>query len=350
MDYFDVLKKAWNITWRYKALWVLGLFAGAASGGGGGGTGFNSSTGGGDFTGTGAELDQVYSQVARGVQDNIVLIAIAVGLMVIIGLAFWVLSIAAQGGLVYGANEAAEGRRPALGAAWGVGFRRWGRVFMIGFVLALPILAVIAVLVAIFTAAGIGGALTGDQGLAVAIGGACLLLPLLLVLIAVGSVILGIVFQLALRYGVVGDVTFGQAIKRGWADLWGKRGAFIFWLVMLLPGFAYGVVTLIIMLPFIVGGFALIIAEQYLIGLLLLFAMILVMLVPGAIYGTFISSAWTVFFRRMTGMEEGPAPAVVAPPQYAAVPEPPASQPYPGGYEAPPAPGGTLPPPPSAGD
>jgi len=29
MDYGDILKRAWRVTWRYKALRVLGFFAGS---------------------------------------------------------------------------------------------------------------------------------------------------------------------------------------------------------------------------------------------------------------------------------------------------------------------------------
>ena len=334
VDYFDVLKKAWNITWRYKALWVLGLFAGAASGGGGGGSGY--STGSSDYSSAGRQFDRVYEDLMRTVQDNLLLIAVAVGLLMIIGIVLWVLSIAAQGGLVHGANEAAEERRPALGAAWGVGFRRWGRTFMIGFVLALPLLAIVAVMIALIVAVAAGGAMSGDAGIGVVLGGMCLVIPLFLVLIVAASVIIGIVYNLSLRYGVLGDVSFGQAIKRGWGDLWGKRGAFVFWLVMLLPGVAYSIIALVLMLPFIVGSVALIFAGQLLAAALVFVLMILVTLVPGAIYGTFVSSAWTVFFRRMTGMELAP---VQAPPA-SVYPEPPVAP------SAPIAPEGVLPPPP----
>ncbi len=62
------------------------------------------------------------------------------------------------------------------------------------------------------------------------------------------------------------DVTFGQAIKRGWEDLWAKRGAFMMWLVMLLPGFAVSMVMLLFMLPFMLPAIALFVGEQYVIG------------------------------------------------------------------------------------
>jgi hypothetical protein len=43
MGFGDIIKRAWKITWRYRALWVLGLFAGVtgSSGGGGGGGNYN---------------------------------------------------------------------------------------------------------------------------------------------------------------------------------------------------------------------------------------------------------------------------------------------------------------------
>ena len=36
MDYGKVLSRAWEITWRWKALWILGFLAALGRGGGGG--------------------------------------------------------------------------------------------------------------------------------------------------------------------------------------------------------------------------------------------------------------------------------------------------------------------------
>jgi hypothetical protein len=170
-----------------------------------------------------------------------------------------------------------------------------------------------------------GGAALGDEaafGAAMA-GGMCLVLPIFLVLIIAISLIIGIVYQLALRYGVLEDVTFGQAIKRGWDDLWAKRGAFVMYLVMILPGLAAGLVMLVFMLPFMVPAIAFVFAEKYVMAGAMFVLMALAMLLPTAVYGTFISSAWTVFFRQMTG-KEPTAKAVRAPvpqaPYYAQAP------------------------------
>lgn len=326
MDYFDVLKKAWRITWRYKILWVLGLFAGASSSGSSSSNWRSSSD---DFSSGGQQAQQWFA-------DNLAVVIIIVGVLFLVALLFWVLSVAAQGGLVYGANEAAEERTPSLRTAWGVGFSKWGRTFMINLVLGLPVFLIAMVAAGIAIAAGLGGAAIGDRagGLA-ALGGLCFVLPLFVVLIIAVAVVIGIIYPLALRYGVLQNITFGQAIKRGWYDLRAKRGAFVFWLVMLLPGFAMGVLTLLIMAPFFVPAILLFIGEQYAIGVALLVVGGLVLLLPMAIYGTFVSSAWTVFFRKMTGMEAASISAYPAPGAYAPVPPAGYAPPAPPAYESP---------------
>jgi Flp pilus assembly pilin Flp len=159
-------------------------------------------------------------------------------------------------------------------------------------------------------------------------------LPVLGVATIVAGVAAGILTQLALRYGVIYDITFGEAIKRSWDDLWGKKGAFMFWLVMLLPGFAFALAVIVVMMPFLVPGVLLLMRGEYAVGAVLIALMVLAMFLPQAIYSTFVSSAWTVFFRRMTGLEPSPAavraagPPPVAP--YAPVPaEPPSVPPSP---------------------
>jgi hypothetical protein len=312
VDYLEILKKAWQITWRYKMLWVLGLFAGAASGGNGGGnTGYQMQS---------EDIPAVSESFSRWVGDNAVLLVVIAAAAVIIGIVFFVLSIAAQDGLVYGSNEAAEGRTPSLGRAWSTGFGLWGRTFMIGLVLALPIVLIVGFLVAILISAGIGSALTGESGIPLAVGGLCIVLPVSVVLLIAGGIILGIVYQLALRHGVLNGQTFGQAIRSGWNDLWEKKGAFVFWLVMIVPGMVYGIALLVLIVPFAVGAAALGIAGQWVIAGGLFVLLILLMMLPNAIYATFVSTSWTVFFRRMTGMEEtvpvaaAPAFAPPAPP------------------------------------
>ena len=44
MDYGSVLKKGWEITWKNKGLWILGILSGCTSGAGNPTQGFNYTT------------------------------------------------------------------------------------------------------------------------------------------------------------------------------------------------------------------------------------------------------------------------------------------------------------------
>ncbi len=131
MDYGQLISTAWRMTWRYRGLWVVGLFAGSASGSGG--TFFNS--GGGGTTGAESfgdaapglsddQLSEVLAQVSQAVP---VLIAVGVILLVIY-LIFWLLSVACQSAVIAGAGEAATGADVTLGGAWSNGMKAFGRL------------------------------------------------------------------------------------------------------------------------------------------------------------------------------------------------------------------------------
>lgn len=312
MDYFDLLKRAWNITWRYKALWVLGLFAGAIGGGW--------SSGGGSYLTNSDDFGRTGDQFGRWLEGNFGVVLIILGALVIVGVALWILAIAAQGGIAHATNEAAEGRAPALGDAWSVGFGKWGRTFMVQFVLGLPLFAIVLVF-SVVAFASIGGGLVSDNSSAVAAGsvGLCFVAPLLIVVLVAAALIIGIISPVAIRYGVLRDMTFGAAIKQAWNDLWAKKGLFVFWLVMLLPAIAYGVAIAVVVVPVAIAVAFLAMGERYALAALVGLLLMLVLMVPNAIYATFVHSAWTLFFRTLAGLEPvtvAAAPAD-APPVYA---------------------------------
>ena len=359
MDYFGILRRAWELTWKYKALWVLGLFAmsggGSSAPGSGSGYRFGSSDG---FNGM--PYAEEFRRAADWFEANAAVLITVAAFAALFGLVYFILSIAARGGLVHAVNEAEEGRPVALRDSWSVGFRHWGRTFMVGFVAFLPLLVIAIVLIAaivpVFVVTSVGsGVLSGtesiDPGRIAATGGTllCCGLPLFVLLMAVLGVILSIVMELAIRYGVLYDMTFGKALTQGWKDVWAKRGAVVMWLVMLLPAIAYGIIVGAILLGALLPAVLVLREGSFAPALIVAGVVMLVLLVPGAIYGTFVSSAWTVFFRRMTGLGQVaaqpapayPAPGAYAPPPVSCPPAPPAAPQW-----APPAP----PPPPTPAD
>jgi hypothetical protein len=341
MSTVDILKRAWATTWRYKILWLFGLFAGSASGGS---SNFNYNTGSsGGSSGTGSAGSDAFARQMLGTAEHYLplLIAMAV-LLTLIGIVFFVLTFAAQGGLVHLANEAEEKREVRAGDGWRVGFKFWGRTFLIDLLIYLPMLLVVFIFAIIFGASLVGiiggavgldkGSSAAGAGLAGGIFGMCCAFVLLMVAAIAYSIIFGTTAQLALRYAVLEDRGAVESIKAGWKDVWAKRGAvgmfFTLWLVSILYGIALSLVLAIFVIPMAFMAISGNIAGAVGVGLI----MSLVAALPAAIFGAFVSTAWTIFFRRMSGREQQPA-----------VPA------YAGGYP-PPAAGSAFPPaPPAAG-
>jgi hypothetical protein len=344
MDYGDILKRAWNVTWRYKALWVLGLFVGGAS--------YSNSR-------TSTTTSPLTSGGTASVQSFLAqwgwLIALGVLVGLVIGLAIAVVALAARGGLIHLVNEAEEGRPVKLGAGWRAGFSKWWRLFGVSFLVALPLLIIVLIIVAVvgvsaFSAFGAysagGSTRTLLSTLAGPLAGSVCLVLVLAIIAAILGVILGVVSELALRYVMLQDRRVMESLKQGWSDLWSRRGAFLMFLVMLGVGIGvaivFGIVGAILSAPaLVISGTGVVGVGGSLLGLVAL-----IMLVPSAIYGTFVEAAWTIFFRRMTGMEPQPARAAMQPapayPMYApappAPPAPPVYAPAPPMAPEPPAP------------
>lgn len=319
MDYFGILGEAWKITWRNKGFWVL---AGAVS--------IISAIMSGVMNvatlGMDAGMPTDPEAAGEWLLSSFPLLAGAIAVSFIVWAVMVVVSVAVQGGLTFGANAAAGGRATSIGESFREGFRRWGRVFMTGFVVYVPLFVVMSVLITVVvllmgvTASGL------DDSEAGIIGVMCCGLPIVLVVVLAASAISDIVVRLGICYGVIQDVTFGKAVGRAWNDLWGKRGAFVFWLVLLLVSLVYSFALFLIIMLLTLPASALQMAGMLAWANVATFIADIIIAVPYAIFLTFTIAAWTLFFRRMTGMEPVAVYQAVAPQAgyYAQVPPVPA--------------------------
>ena len=156
MDYMEILKEGWDVTRRNKRLWILGLFAaGSASFSSNWNSGSsNSSSSKGLPPGwenihtptealqRGLDLASKQLGVSLGTaQQWWVFIAFAVLALVVICLVLWAIGVAARGGLIEQTREAIAGRPTSAATGWRRGLYFWGRVFAVGFLLALPLIA-----------------------------------------------------------------------------------------------------------------------------------------------------------------------------------------------------------------
>lgn len=302
MDYTEILKRAWNITWRYRWLWVLGLFAGGGVSGG----------------------NSAYQQDMSSTQPFGNLPSIdSAGLLVIMGVAvlvffisilLFILGVAARGGLISQVDRADGGIAPSLREGWRVGFHFFWRVLGIEVaLLAAPVLVLVLAILALLVPVGVTVSQTGTASAAegLAAGGAvCGLIGFLIVILVPAFIILGVLADLAIRYAVLEDRRWSDAIRTAWGAMRARTGSVAaIWAIRLGVSIALGAVVggiaLVGIMPFFfTAGSALengtdTAAILTLIVVMLLLAPVLILL--SAIASTFMSALWTVFWRRLHG-------------------------------------------------
>jgi hypothetical protein len=324
MDYQGILKEAWGVTRRNKSLWILGLFAGGSAGiSTSNWNSRSSSTSGSGGVPAGWEnihtpsealqrgLDQAGSQLGVSLGTAAqwwVIIGLVIVTLIVIGIVCWAIGIAARGGLIAQTREAIYGRPVSASTGWGTGLRYWGRVFAVGFLLALPLMVLGIMGLITLAVFGIPALASGGGGAAVvaALVGMGLVLSLIGIVALVVSVVVSMLEEISLRHAILGDRGAIDSIKATWDDLWKKRGVASMWLVMVLVNICAGIAAAIVFIPVIilmglvVGGAVLAggLGMLWLLAPVFVILMVLGMLFK-AVYATFRNTAWTGFYVRI---------------------------------------------------
>jgi hypothetical protein len=303
VDYGKVLTRAWEITWRWKVLWILGFLASLGSGGGGGGPSY--STGQSDvqqWTLDGPPY--VDWPLIAGIVGIVIIVAL------LIGIALWVISVIARGGLIAGVQQVEDEGTTSFLDAWRVGVKRFWTLFGLSVLAALPLilatlLLVVTLVAGIIAMEGFGDfpESTGAGGIvsAVCCGG----------LLCCGLIVVGIVLDQIRTYGERAAILEGlgwlDAFKRGWEVLKDNLVAtIVFWIIFFVLGLLLAGVIIaalaVTMLPF-AAVFSSVEPGAWLMlpiccgGLLAL----IVGAVLGSIVQTFTSATWTLAYRELTG-------------------------------------------------
>lgn len=317
MDYGGVLKRAWEITWRWKVLWILGFLASLGSAGGGGG----SST----YNFNGEDMSRWNMTPGREWIPGIAAALIAVCCVaVLIGIVLWVASIMARGGLIAGVQQVEDEGSTAFRPAWRVGRQRFWTLFGIGVLAALPILLLALTLAGV----GVVAAVTASQGgfdgsdalLGLGIGTVVLCGGAVCCGMVIVSIVLAQIQIYADRAAILEGLGWIDAFKRGWQVLKENLGpTALFWLIffvigMLIAGLVFGAM-MVLFLPFAavlsVGRTAEWVWLPMCCGGLLA---ALVFALVNSIVQTFTSTTWTLVYRRLTGSAAPVAAAAEIPP------------------------------------
>ncbi len=313
MDFGKVLGRAWEITWRWKILWILGFLASLGGGAGFGGN-FSSTNSGGDLSQWPGEM---LGPGFWAAMTGIILALVCLGLLVAI--VVWVLSIIARGGLIAGVQQVEEEGSTTFGQAWRAAASRFWTLLGISFLAMLPFLivgfglamvAAAGVLVAMGSSSGFGDPAPGGIIAAIACG----------TLFCCGLFLVGIVLDqirtYAERAAILEGLGWIEAFKRGWEVLKDNLGpTIILWLIFLalglvlvaamFAGIAAVTLPLLAVTAAVEPGLWLV-APACCGGLLALIVFALV----GAVIETFTSATWTLAYRELTGI----APEVPAQP------------------------------------
>ena len=321
MDYGKILTRAWEITWRWKILWVLGFLAALGSGGGGGSSGGSSS-----YTTGGEDWDQWfgYTHYGPGIPAGVIAAIVGIGcLVLIIGIAIWVVSVIARGGLIAGVQQVEEKGETSFGSAWRAGAKRFWSLFGISFLAAIPliILAVIGVIVLIAMFAGSGFAFT-ESGVAGGLGIASSILcgGVLCCGLIIVTIILQQIRLYAERAAVLEELGWIEAFVRGWNVLKANLGAtIVFWVIFLAIGIVLAIVVGIVMVATVVPFVALVAnidPGPWLLAPICGGGLIAIILgsLFSAIVEAFTSATWTLAYREMVGLAGAPAAVLAAEP------------------------------------
>lgn len=315
MDFGEVLRRAWQITWKFKILWIFGIFAGCSRGGGGGsGGGGNSGT---QFNQPGAgpsnefpQLQQYATQFGDWISSHLWIVALIVlFFLAIIVLTIW-LGTMGRIGLIKGTLKADGGAEHlGFGELWSESGPFFWRIFL------LSLLVGLAFLVLLVPAFLIGFATAG-------VGFLCLI-PLFCILIPVG-ILVGVVLQQAEAAIVIEDLSITDGVRRGWEVFRGNLGPMlIMWLILLAIGIVAGIVlalpVLIVVVPAVIAFGAGSSGQNLSYTPLLVAGICFAVYLPflwllNGILTTYLQSAWALTFLRLTRPKVAPEAAVLQAP------------------------------------
>lgn len=309
MDIGTLLSDSWAIVRRHKALWLFGFLAALGSGGNGGFRFMGSADGSGPNRWS-DPLNRIPSEQLGLIVGILCVVGVAAFLLVVI------LSTMGRAGLIKGAGQADDGAASiSVGQLWSDTVPYFWSMLL--FDIAIVVLIVVAVMGLVML--GIFSAIT-------VIGLACFI-PLLCLLVP-AFVVASWWIELS-RVALVNDgVDVFEALRRGWVLFRARFGDVL--LLGIVTIVLYIVVWLLLLLPFIALmmpvalGLALANDAARSGGILIALAgfclYLPIAILVSSILQTYFGTAWTLLYRRLSGL---------VPPATELLPPPPPETPYP---------------------
>jgi hypothetical protein len=241
LDYFEIVKRAWQIIWKHKYLWVFGFIIALAAGG----SNFSNSL---NYSFNGADT-QTASSSFSGFMAAYAILLIFIGLiMVLFGLVVWILSILATGGLIGSAAKIERGEETSLRDGFRIGAKNFWRILGLNIIVGLIIFCLVIALIVPLVVVIVSISSAGDQGGGMVAGLICFILIIILAvfLIALVAWALSIITLYAVRYIVLEGQGVFASFRSGWGLIRKKPAEtfFTFLIVLLISAIAGSVFSI----------------------------------------------------------------------------------------------------------
>jgi hypothetical protein len=296
VNHTDILRRAWDITRRHRALWVFGFVLALFSGGGG--------TGGGQ----GAQ----YTMDGGRYVDPALIVMLVGALLLFIGfmiLLSIVLTYTSRGALIGMVREVEETSETSVRSGWRAGWSRFLRLFGIDLVIGIPAFVTTAILVGLALSPLL--LLLAEERVLTII---AIALTLLLMLFVIGLLIV-----MGVGLSVLGQLAHRQCVLDG-KGVWDSvRDAYqmgrqnlkdvgVTWLLLLAVDIGVGIVLAPIAVVLfgaaaVTGIFTYIatdaVAPTLVVSIPAVLIGVLIMTALGAIHQVFRSAVWTLAYREL---------------------------------------------------
>ncbi|MGB3093528.1 MAG: hypothetical protein WBC42_10005, partial [Candidatus Zixiibacteriota bacterium] len=278
-DYGGLVRRALDVMWKFKYLWIFGFFLE-----------FGSGTGGW-FGNAPEKIKLPVGDFISGALVGAIIFLVLVGLLVF--LVFLIMYLISQGGLIHCVWKIDSGEKPTLRDGWNAGVANFWRILGISVLIIVFILASAVITLGPFVALIIGFKVLGLLA-------GLVLFPVFLVLL----ITLILVDLYAKRTCIIEGRGVFDSLSGGWEMLKSNLGSS---LVMGLIGIGstmvyvlgFVIVGLLLALPFVALGFI-----NLLLGISLGVIVGLVYIgLASAMWGTYIDSLWTMAYMDMKKLQ-----------------------------------------------
>ncbi len=292
MDYWKILKRSAEITWKHKSTWLFGFLA-ALFQGGGGRSNYNIGSRDVDYTKVSRESERFLEALLSPV---VILVLIVFGLVLIILSIF--VGFLARAALIGMVNDVEQEGTTGMNQGFRCGWSQWLPLFGINLAIWIPFSAYVVALL-VLLGAPVAASFIFHQTI---LGIVLVVLAILLFLVAVipAAIALSLIEFLADRFRVVKRTRVLESIGDGYRTIRTNLGQVaVFWLIMLLVGMALGFVILPVTLLLLAPAFVLVFVNT-LLAVLVGIPGVLALIFLGGLIQVFTSAAWTEFFLELT--------------------------------------------------